>query len=90
MPRFRDGAAVMPGFVHWPGPLGFVFVVVIILVLVAVVPLTIALTARQVPGKPRMAPGAEEELRVRFAKGEIDATELNERLAALRATERVS
>ena len=81
---------MMPGFVHWPGPLGLVFMLVTTLALIGVVPLAIALAAKPGPGARRVTPGAEEELRLRYAKGEIDATELNGRLAALRATERVS
>jgi uncharacterized membrane protein len=81
---------MMPGFVHWPGLLGLVFTLLTILALVGVVPLAIGLAAK--PDKPagRATSTAEDELRVRYAKGDIDAAELNERLAALRATERVS
>jgi uncharacterized membrane protein len=81
---------MMPTFVHWPGFLGFVFTILTLAVLVATVPIAVAFAKRDGAGAAgqKARTSAEDALRLRYARGEIDATELNERLAALRAAER--
>lgn len=79
-----------PTFVHWPGFLGFVFTILTVVLLAAMVPVAVALAKRNGTGAAgrQVDEPAEEALRLRYAKGEIDVAELKERLAALRAAQR--
>jgi len=81
---------MVPTFVHWPGFLGFAFTILTLVLLAATVPVAVALAKRGGTGAAarRGEALAEEALRLRYVKGEIDVTELKERLAALRAAER--
>jgi uncharacterized membrane protein len=80
---------MMPTFVHWPGLLGFAFTILTLMLLAAMVPISVMLARRNGTGDAvRVEASAEDTLRLRYAKGEIDVTELNERLAALRAAQR--
>jgi uncharacterized membrane protein len=66
----------------WLSPMTWLALGTVVLV-VFVVAITVAATR---PGSPR--PGPEEQLRARYARGEIDHDEYQTRLAMLRAPKR--